>query len=100
MGLLHRSRLDVPPLGELPLLCRGLSLHPSVAAIVAHVSRVVINCRPICICMAKVGRVYVAHSRVIRKVPPLPATAVIAIAAITIAVIDTAIKTNVLSPVT
>src|SRR5216683_3222120 len=86
--------------GDLPLLCRGLSLHPSFAAIVAYPVGSVFNDRLIHVGIVNDGRVYVVHGRIIMEVPALPATAAIAIAAIAIAVINAAIKTNLRSPIT
>ena len=81
-------------------MCRGLSLPPSFAAIVADLACLVVDGRLICVGILNVGRADVVHSRIIREVSPLPATAAIAIATIAIAIIDAAIITDVRSPVT
>jgi len=85
-------------IGGLPLLCRGLSLYSSFAAVVAHMACLVVNGRPVRVGGMNVYQAYVAHCRIIRELSLLPATSAVATAPIPI--IDAAIITNSRSPVT
>ena len=63
--LLRRSRLRVMLTGELPLVGRGLSLHPTFATIETYSPWPVANGRLLHKCIVNAGSIDVVHSRII-----------------------------------
>ncbi len=102
MGLLHRCRLDMALIGELPILCRGLGLDTTPPTVVAYTAaiKVIVRHRPIDIGVVNASPIHIGHGGVIGKMSPLPTATVVAIPVIAAAVINPAVITAMVSPIT
>lgn len=91
----------MPLVRKLPVPCRGLSPQSTVAAIIAHVTGivVVVDHRRIDIGVADVRRTDVVGRAIVGELITLPATAAVAFPAVAVAVINAAIEADIRSPV-
>ena len=98
---LNTGRLDVLFAGCLSFLSGLLRANAAIAAVIADAGRIVIVVGdPGVVSIVNDGHIDVVHGAIVGEMPPFPASAEIANADITEAIIHAAIKSDVRSPIT